>query len=37
MPVQVDVIDNGRGIPDDIRNHFLTLLYRGVMAAVGSA
>ena len=21
MPVQVDVIDNGRGIPEDIRNH----------------
>ena len=21
MPVQVDIIDNGRGIPEDIRNH----------------
>ena len=36
MPVQVDLIDNGRGIPDDIRDHIcLTLLCQGVLVAVG--
>ena len=34
VPVQIDLIDNGRGIPDDIRDRFLILLCRGALVAV---
>ena len=35
MPVQVDIIDNGRGIPEDIRNHIFDPFVSGCNGGSG--